>query len=258
MPAPGQHSTAAPSEHPWGVGIAVLACLAVFAVIAVLVSNLIGHHGLADTKQAVPASLTPTQVASPSSSPSSSVGTTAASPSRAASSPARPSSTSASRRTPSSSRRAAINRQHAKAQASTISGYLARSGQARHRINPAISAISGCTHIAWAVATLHYAAEVRTRIAALLARTDVSALRHGATARALLRRAMRASASADRHYAAWGKAVAGCHRHARRNAQFAAGQRADRAADAAKKRFVAEWNRIAATYRLPRRSANAI
>jgi hypothetical protein len=69
---------------------------------------------------------------------------------------------------------------------------------------------------------------------------------------------MRASASADQHYAAWGRAVAGCYGHARRTAQFAAAQRADRAADVAKKHFVRVWNRIAATYRLPRQTANAI
>jgi hypothetical protein len=255
--ARGAGAAAAPSEHAWGVGIAVVACFAVLAVIAVLVSHLIGHHGLADTKRAAPAAITPTRAVGQPSSPSSPTQPTSASPS--SSSSARPSA-SRSERAPSSARRnrRAANRRQAITQASTISRYLSLSGRARHRISPAINAISGCRHIRWAVATLRYAAEVRARIAAFLPRTDVSALRRGTVARAYLGRAMRISASADRHYAAWGKAMAGCHRHARRTHQFAAAQRADGAADVAKRRFVYEWNRIAATYRLPRRNANTI
>lgn len=150
------------------------------------------------------------------------------------------------------------NRQRGLAQASTIAGYLAHSGRARREIGAAITAISGCTDITSSVTTLQNAADVRTRIVAALASTRVGRLPHGAAAIAELGRAMRASANADLHYAAWGQAVAGCHGHAPRGAEFVAAQRFDSRATTIKQRFVEEWNPIAARYGLAKQSAYTI
>jgi hypothetical protein len=222
-----QISPPAVTQHRdrWAIGGALVVCVAVLALIAVLVGTRLGHRGTASTRPA----LTPSGAVSPSASgPGSGSGSGSA------------------------------NRRHALAQATVIDGYLTRSRQVRHRIGTAISAISGCTDIQSAVTTLHHAARVRSRIVTSLVNTDASALRHGATAVDDLGRAMRASARADRRYAEWGRAVIGCRGHAPHTAEFAAAQRSDAAATAAKKHFADEWNPIAARYGLPQQNENTI
>jgi hypothetical protein len=230
-----------PSEQQrrywWHVGAAAVAALVVLAVSGVLAAIWIGHRGTADATPGISAAFTPTTVASPS-------GAVSASKSGSA-------SKSASTTT--------VDRQRGAAQASTIAGYLTSSRQARPGVGAAISAIRGCTNITSAVSALQNAADVRSRIVRALASADVSALPNSAGAAiADLRRAMRASADADRHYAAWGLTVAGCHGHAPHNAEFAAALQSGTAADAFKQRFADEWNPIAAMYGLAKQSANTI
>lgn len=218
------------------VGAAVVAALAVLAVIAVLAVSRTGHRGGAHAP-AIAVALTPTSSTRPSG----------AAPSSASGSGARSGSTK-----PPSHERAV-------AQASTIAGYLASSRRVRPGVGDALSAISSCTNIASAVAILHHAADVRTDIFTALASADVSALPDGAAAAlADLRRAMQSSADADRHYAAWGRTVAGCHRRAPHNAEFAAARRSGTVADAARQRFADEWNPIAVRYGLAEQNANTI
>ena len=228
---------AGPSEqqrrHWWHVGAAAVAALVVLAVIAIVAVIRIGHRGTAHAVPAISVAFTTTSVASPSG----------------ATSP----STSGSRAT------RAADPQRAAAQASTIDGYLTTSRQERPDVGAAISAIRGCTHITSAVAALQHAADVRSRIVTALGSADVSALPNSAVAAvADLGRAMRASADADRLYAAWGLTVAGCHRHAPHNAEFAAALQSGTAADAFKQRFADEWNPIAAMYGLAKQSVNTI
>jgi hypothetical protein len=242
--ADGQPQFTGPPEEPrrywWGLGAAVVIALALLALIAVLAVNRGGHRRAADATPATTAALAPTNGTSPSGAASSSAATSAS-----ASASASPSTSAA-------------GRQRGRAQASTIARYLTDSGQARQGIGAAISAISGCTNIGSAVATLDNAADVRSRIVTELATTDVSALRNGGAAVADLSRAMRASADADRHYAAWGRAVSRCHGQAPQNADFAAAQQSDSVATAAKQRFADEWNPIAATFGLAKQSADTI
>jgi hypothetical protein len=228
----------------WGLGGTVVAGLAVLALITVLVAHQIGHRHAANATQALAAGRTPTDGTSTSGAVSSSA--------------AAPRSTPASRSASTSGPTRAANHRRGLAQASMIDRYLTASGQARHRIGAAINAISRCTNIPSAVTRLQSAARVRSRIVTTLASADVTALPGGAAAVADLRRAMRASANADRQYAAWGRAVAGCHGHAHGNAQFAAAQRSDAVATAAKGRFADEWNPIAARYGLAKQNANTI
>jgi len=236
--ADGQSQPTGPPEEPrrywWGLGAAVVIALALLVLIAVLAINRGGHRRAANATPATTAALTPTGGTSPSG--------------------AVPSTASASA-SPSTS---AADRQRGRAQASTIARYLTDSAQARQGIGAAISAISGCANIASAVATLDSAADVRSRIVTELATADVSALRNGGAAVADLSRAMRASADADRHYAAWGRAVARCHGQAPHNTEFAAAQHSDSVATAAKQRFADEWNPIAAKFGLAKQSADTI
>jgi hypothetical protein len=230
-----------PSEQQrrywWHVGAAaVVAALVVLAVIGVLAVTRAGRRGPAHATPAISAAFTPTSGASP-------YGATSASKSGSA-------SKSASTR--------AVDRQRGAAQASTIAGYLTSSRQARPGVGAAISAIRSCTNIAAAVTALQNAADVRSRIVTALATADVSALPNGAAAIADLGRAMRASADADRHYAAWGQTVTGCHGRAPHNAEFAAALQSGTAADAFKQRFADEWNPIAAMYGLAKQNANTI
>jgi hypothetical protein len=224
-------------RHYWWIGGAVLAGLVVLAVIVGLAASRIGHRGAASATTAITtAVLTPTGGSSPSGAASSSA--------------TGPGSGSASTRP--------ANHQRGLAQASIIAGYLTASGQARQGIGAAISAISRCASISSAVATLHSAADVRSHIVTELATADVSALPNGAAAVADLGRAMRASANADRHYAAWGRDVVGCHGHAPSNPDLVAAQHSDTVATAAKQRFADEWNPIAATYGLAKQNADTI
>lgn len=229
--------TTGPSEqqrrYRWQVGGVAVAVLAVLVLIAVVVASRIGHRGTARARPVLTAALTSTS--------GSASGATSGSRSR---------SGSASTRT--------ADRQRGMAQASTIDGYLTISGRARPGIGAAISAITNCTNIASAVTTLHNAANVRTRILTAIANADVSALPNGVAAVAELGRAMRASATADRHYAAWGQSVAGCHGRAPHNAEYATALQSGTTADAAKQRFADEWNPIAATYGLAKQNANTI
>jgi len=221
----------------WIVG-GVVGGLAVLGVIAVLAASRVSHRGVTNA--------TPATTAGPPT-------TAAHTPTGASSSSGAVSSSASQSRSTS-----AANRQRGLAQASTIAGYLTDSAQARHGVGAAISAISGCTNIASAVTTLHNAADVRAHIVEALASVDVSALPNGAATVADLSRAMGASASADRHYAAWGESVAGCHGQAPHNPELAAAQQADAIATDAKQRFADEWNRIAAIYGLAEQSANSI
>lgn len=237
----GPPQVTGPSEVPrrywWGVAGALALGLAVLVVIAVIAASRIGHRGTANATPVVTAALTPTGHIS-SSGPAHTSGPVSSSSASGSTKPA--------------------NHQRGLAQASTIAGYLTRSGQVRQGIGAAISAISGCTNVASAVSALHNAAEIRAGIVTALANTDVSALPGGAAAVADLRRAMRASADADRHYAAWGQAVAACHGTAPHNADFAAAQQFDTVATASKERFADEWNPIAATYGLAQQNADTI
>jgi hypothetical protein len=236
--AEGPPQATGPSEVPrrywWSVGGALALAIAVLIVIVLLAASRIGHRGTANATPAATGALTPT----------SQVGSSGA--------------VHSSGKASSSGSTTPANHQRGLAQATTIAGYLTRSGQARQGIGAAISAISGCTNVASAVTTLHNAAEVRAGIVTALANPDVSALPNGTAAVADLRRAMQASANADRHYAAWGQAMTGCHGQARHNADFAAAQQSDTVATAAKERFAGEWNPIAATYGLSSQNADTI
>lgn len=233
--------TTGPSEQRrywWSLGGLVVAALVLLALIAVLDLSGIGHRGPAHATPATTAVLTPT---GGTSSTATAFSSTIASRSRSKSTPTTP-----------------ADRQRGLAQASRIAGFLTHSAQTRASIHAALSAISDCTHIASAVSTLRNAAEVRTHILTALASTEVSALPHGTVAVADLRQAMRASANADRHYAAWGQTVAGCHGHAPHNAEYAAAYQSGTVADLAKQRFANEWNPIAVTYGLAKQNANTI
>jgi hypothetical protein len=216
-----------PRRNRWVVLAVVVGGLALLTAIA-LVAVSRNHHEAANTT----APPTPTGATHSAASAPGAPGTSAA-PSRASS----------------------TTHKLGRAQASAIDQYLTQSRQARQGVGPAISAISSCTKVSSAVSAVQNAANVRSRIVSALASSEVSALPNGDAAVSHLREAMQASADADLHYAQWGRAVAGCHRHAPHKADFSAAQQSDTDATSAKQQFATAWNPIAATYGLPKQNA---
>jgi hypothetical protein len=144
-------------------------------------------------------------------------------------------------------------------QATVIDRYLKQSATARAGVSDAIGSIAECRNIANAVATLSNAADTRARILTDLTHAQVTALPAGTTMLADLQQALRASATADRDYAAWGTATeTACTGKATHTASFTAAQQSDATATAAKQRFVQNWNTTAVQFGFPPQNASTI
>ena len=108
------------------------------------------------------------------------------------------------------------------------------------------------------MATLQHAADVRTQLLGKLDASRVSALPNGGTLMDELRQAWQASAGADQHYAAWGRAVTPCSGHAPHTADFTSARQSDSAASQAKRRFAQLWNPVATRFGLAQQGADTI
>lgn len=227
---PGGGSPERRSRLPWIAGTLV-AIIAVAVVMLVLLTRPKHSLGPVDTARSAAAS------AAAGASASSGTGQ------QSTSGPSGPSSASGP----------------AQQQATAIAGYLNQTSAVRAGISAAIGSIGGCRDIAAAVSTLRQAADVRAGITSSLTPSQVSALPGGAAIRTELRQAMTASAEADRHYASWGEAVAtSCAGQAAHTPEFAAAQRSDLVASAAKQRFVQSWNAVAPAFGFPPQTADSI
>ena len=146
-----------------------------------------------------------------------------------------------------------------RAQAQLVATYLRRSAAARVGITRALVAIGNCADLPTSIGALEAAAQTRTQIVASLAPSDVSELASGADLVNTLAQALTASASADRHYAAWGRAaLPSCVGHARSTADYALARQSDAQADVAKRNFTKLWNPIAQRLGLPAQEPSTI
>lgn len=146
-----------------------------------------------------------------------------------------------------------------RAQAQVVATYLRRSTAARAGITRALIAIGNCADLPTSIGALEAAAETRTQIVASLAPSDVSALPSGADLVSTLEQALTASASADRHYAAWGRAaLTSCVGHASSTADYALAKQSDAQSDVAKRKFTQLWNPIAQRLGLPAQEPSTI
>jgi hypothetical protein len=152
---------------------------------------------------------------------------------------------------------APVSEDPAKAQAVQLDKLLADSGDSRSKVIAAVQSIKNCDNLARAAADLRSAADQRNGLVDRLEQLSVDKLPNHAKLIAALTEAWQASASADKHYAAWADQTAGrkgCKKNqARITTQTAAGNRASGEATAAKAEAASLWNPIAEKYELSKR-----
>ncbi|MDF3300503.1 hypothetical protein [Streptomyces tropicalis] len=145
----------------------------------------------------------------------------------------------------------------ARAQAVALDKLLSDSGSSRAAVIKSVAAVKTCTNLAQASSDLRGAAEQRTGLVTRLGQLQVDKLPQHDQLTAALNGAWRASASADRHYAAWAGQVGGkkgCRKgHARTTGETQAGNRESGVASAQKVKAAQLWNAIARTYGLTQR-----
>jgi hypothetical protein len=145
-------------------------------------------------------------------------------------------------------------------QAVVIDRLLGRSVASRHKLNAAIDLVNRCTALATALSRMRDVGTERQQQLDAVGSADVSALPNGDQLRAALSDALRNALAADQAYVSWTAPTVsgGCANTGRRRAAFAQGRAASDQAQAAKKRFLAIWNPIAAQEGLAQRSSTDI
>ncbi|MFG1607690.1 hypothetical protein [Actinoplanes sp. NPDC049265] len=135
-------------------------------------------------------------------------------------------------------------------QARSMADLLADSGNDRKKVIAAIEDIMDCRRLTQAATTLDDAASSRTALRDRAGALPTGELARGAELKTELTAALDWSRAADQAYAGWARnmARADCGSSARRGVDRARGDAQSKQATAAKKRFVALWNPIAAQY----------
>ncbi|MEU5460696.1 hypothetical protein ACH41C_18325 [Streptomyces althioticus] len=148
----------------------------------------------------------------------------------------------------------------AREQAVELDKLLAHSGDSRSSVINAVEDVKACRDLDKAASDLREAAKQRKQLVTDLSGLSVDKLpQHEALSEAL-RKAWKASASADDHYAKWadqtkGKGKKGCKKGSARNTeQTAAGNRESGTATEQKKKASELWNVIARQYGLTERA----
>ncbi|TVL90071.1 hypothetical protein [Streptomyces sp. SAJ15] len=143
------------------------------------------------------------------------------------------------------------------AQAKALDTLLADSNDSRASVIAAVENIKTCESLGTAASDLRTAAQQRNNLVTRLGQISVDKLPNHTQLTEQLNKAWRASASADNHYAAWAKQVAGkkgCHKgKARRTGQVALAEQASVQATEAKTKAADLWNPIARKYTLTER-----
>ncbi|MEU4420929.1 hypothetical protein AB0F81_09895 [Actinoplanes sp. NPDC024001] len=141
-------------------------------------------------------------------------------------------------------------------QAEAIDALLDRSVASRRKLNNAIDRVRRCADLDGALADMREVGVERGEQISEINAADLSALDEGETLRGALSTALGHSLDADEHFVAWAQpaVTGGCGGSAARAAAWERGQASSRQAQAAKKQFLAVWNRVAAPFGLATRS----
>ncbi|MFF9406495.1 hypothetical protein ACF1B0_13370 [Streptomyces anandii] len=145
----------------------------------------------------------------------------------------------------------------ARQQAVQLDKLLADSGSSRASVIKAVADVKNCDNLGEAASNLRDAAKQRNDLVTRLGQLSVDKLPDNAALTAALNSAWKASAEADRHYAAWAGQVGGkkgCKKgHARTTGETQAGNRESGVASAQKVKAARLWNAIAQKYGLTQR-----
>ncbi|MGX1681469.1 hypothetical protein ACWIFK_25455 [Streptomyces althioticus] len=148
----------------------------------------------------------------------------------------------------------------AREQAVELDKLLAHSGDSRSSVINAVEDVKACRDLDKAASDLREAAKQRKQLVTDLSGLSVDKLPEHEALSEALRKAWKASASADDHYAKWadqtkGKGKKGCKKGSARNTeQTAAGNRESGTATEQKKKASELWNAIARQYGLTERA----
>ncbi|MBY8884882.1 hypothetical protein K7472_08475 [Streptomyces sp. PTM05] len=145
----------------------------------------------------------------------------------------------------------------AQAQAKQLDGLLQTSDGSRTAVINAVASIKTCSNLGTSASDLRTAAGQRDDLVTKLSHMDLGQLPDHAELVSQLTIAWKASAAADKHYAAWADEVAGkkgCQKgHAKSTVEAQRGNASSGEATLAKKRAADLWNPIAQRYGLTQR-----
>ncbi|PWI45908.1 hypothetical protein [Streptomyces sp. ICBB 8177] len=145
----------------------------------------------------------------------------------------------------------------AQAQAKQLDGLLQTSDGSRTAVINAVASIKTCSNLGTSASDLRTAAGQRGDLVTKLSQLDLGQLPNHAELVSQLTIAWKASAAADKHYAAWADEVAGkkgCQKgHAKNTVEAQRGNVSSGEATLAKKRAADLWNPIAQRYGLTQR-----
>ncbi|MBT2908369.1 hypothetical protein HET68_31325, partial [Streptomyces sp. McG8] len=146
----------------------------------------------------------------------------------------------------------------AREQAVELDKLLAHSGDSRSSVINAVEDVKACRDLGQAASDLREAAKQRRQLVTDLGQLSVDKLPEHEALSEALRKAWKASASADDHYAKWAeqaKGKKGCKKgSARSTEQTAAGNRESGTATEQKQKASELWNAIARQYGLTERA----
>ncbi|KUL39899.1 zinc finger Ran-binding domain-containing protein [Actinoplanes awajinensis] len=145
-------------------------------------------------------------------------------------------------------------------QGAAVDQLLDQSGQSRLKLVEANDVVFSCGDLAGAIERLQEVGTERGAERAALNGLDLSALTNGEQIRSTLDTAFSHSLAADRHYVKWAQERQGngCRKTAKAEAHRIAGDAESTSAGAAKKQFLSLWNPVAVGLGLPARERDGI
>jgi hypothetical protein len=144
-------------------------------------------------------------------------------------------------------------------QAEALDSLLTESGGTRSGLGPALERLRACTGTSAALATVRQVTDTRREQVSRLEGLAVGALDDGPALKERLSEALAASLSADERFLAWATGQDGdCREGSTEGADYRDGLSFSEKATAAKRRFLALWNPLAARYGLPERAEHEI
>jgi hypothetical protein len=143
------------------------------------------------------------------------------------------------------------------AEAAAVNGLLSASGATRSSLVGAVNQVRRCTSVSAAVGQLQDVVNQRSNEVKQASALSTGALTSGATVKSDLITALRSSLASDRDYLAWAQQEKSQCKPGATTSAYDAAIGADSQSASAKQAFVAVWNPVAATYGLPKQSADS-